>query len=1000
MVSELRFAVLGPVRAWRGDTELDLGSPQQRAVLAALLLAEGRQVSLSALVDALWGQEPPKAAMGTVRTYVSRLRHCLETCGPSDVHEMIESAGDGYMLPLRSAVLDLNVFLSRTKEARAAQNAGDAGQAAVLLSEALGLWQGLPLAGLPGEYAESQRVRLAELQMAALEERLALDVDLGRHVAAATELRTLLASYPLRERFTELLMLALYRSGRQADALVVFDTTRRLLSEELGIDPGPALRQMHGRILQTDESLISTDESLISGAGREGGGPATPSPVTALVGRDDDIEEVSGLLTARDRRLVVLTGAGGIGKTRLALAVLERSKAHWRDGTAFVDLSAVNDPRLVPDAIASALGLVVQGQERPLDTVHRRLAERHMLIVLDNFEQVLGAAPMLAELAERAPRLHMLVTSRVVLRVRGGQEWRVNPLSVAPAYGTPMQLAEVPAVRLFTERARDVQPGFELTSGNAPAVAELCRRLDGLPLALELAAASMRLLTPEQMLKRLYERLDRPGSLADLPGRQQTVTDTIEWSYNLLPGPAQQLLARLSVFAAPFTAEAAEAVSGQCDTEAIEGLSTLLDHSMVSLADRPDGERAFRLLGPIRRFAAVRLENAGEPLRGLESHLLDVLKTAGARHGSQDQDMRRLDSEQLNLQVVLSWAARDGRPPGPLLRAIGDVWVWMLVRGHLRRTSGLWQQIESLPQDRLRTERDRMARSWLMVCGLLNDGDHAKTCALIGEILPATRRLEEPWRTALLLMGRATAHSYTAHSPARADFEQALTIARYSGDPLALGYTLSHYGTFLCIDGDAARARALHEEMLTIARSLPDENMHAEARYDLAMDAISAGDPRSAQAHLAVAVHRYQDIDHLDGLTRCLGALSALALNRGQAHLAARLIGAAAAGRDRIGLTPWPAVTEAERRTIERTEALLPGGEFAAQVAAGRRQTVADAVTQALLPLRDRHGRRADGTAVPGRSHLRQHAFGAGPRHPQLRAERPVPAREARGAAQ
>src|SRR5580704_9380318 len=184
MVSELRFAVLGPVRAWRGDTELDLGSPQQRAVLAALLLDEGRQVPLSALVDALWGQEPPKAAMGTVRTYVSRLRHCLETCGPSDVHEMIESAGDGYMLPLRSAVLDLNVFLSRTKEARAAQNAGDAGQAAVLLSEALGLWQGLPLAGLPGEYAESQRVRLAELQIAALEERLALDVDLGRHVAA------------------------------------------------------------------------------------------------------------------------------------------------------------------------------------------------------------------------------------------------------------------------------------------------------------------------------------------------------------------------------------------------------------------------------------------------------------------------------------------------------------------------------------------------------------------------------------------------------------------------------------------------------------------------------------------------------------------------------------------------------------------------------------------------------------------------------------------------
>ena len=450
MVSELRFAVLGPVRAWRSDTGLDLGSPQQRAVLAVLLLAEGRQVSLGALVDALWGQEPPKAAVGTVRTYVSRLRHCLATSGPGGVPEMIESAGDGYALPLRSAVLDLNVFLSRTREAQAARNAGEAGQAAVLLRDALGLWQGVPLAGLPGEYAESQRVRLAELQLAAIEERLALDVELGGHVAAATELQILLADHPMRERLTELLMLALYRSGRQADALAVFDTTRRLLSEELGIDPGPALRQMHQRILQTDEGLISTDESRISMADCEGGGPAAPSPVTALVGRDHDIEEVSALLTTQDRRIVVLTGAGGIGKTRLALAVLERSRPHWRDGTAFVDLSAVTDPRLVPDAIALALGLVVQGQERPLDTLSRRLPGRHMLIVLDNFEQVLGAAPMLAELAERAPRLHVLVTSRVVLRVRGGREWRVSPLTIVPAGGSTAQLAEAPAVRLFT----------------------------------------------------------------------------------------------------------------------------------------------------------------------------------------------------------------------------------------------------------------------------------------------------------------------------------------------------------------------------------------------------------------------------------------------------------------------------------------------------------------------------------------------------------------------
>jgi predicted ATPase len=401
-------------------------------------------------------------------------------------------------------------------------------------------------------------------------------------------------------------------------------------------------------------------------AGRDTRRTLTPSPVTVLVGRDDDIDEVVRLLKAEDGRMVVLTGAGGIGKTRLALAVMERTRERWRDGAAFVHLSSVTDPRLVPDAIVSALGLVVQGRERPLDTLKRRLAGRNMLIVVDNFEQVLKAAPALSDLLHNASHLHLLVTSRVVLRVRGEQEWRVEPLRAPPADATAASLSDAPAVRLFVQRVRDVQPGFELTDENGQAVAELCRRLDGLPLALELAAAWMRLLTP------------------------------------------QQILARLSVFAAPFTADAAEAVCGHDDADAVAGLSMLLDHSMVSPAERPDAERAFRLLDPIRRFAAARLQNANETLSRLERYLLDVLKAASATQGSQDQDMRRLDSEQLNLQVVLRWLAREGGPSGALLRAIGDVWVWLLVRGHYRRTSELWRQIESLPQSGLRTDRDRM----------------------------------------------------------------------------------------------------------------------------------------------------------------------------------------------------------------------------------------------------------------------------------------------------
>jgi len=707
--------------------------------------------------------------------------------------------------------------------------------------------------------------------------------------------------------------------------------------------------------------LIASDLAMMlaerfGGPDRAARWPAVPSPVSALVGRDADVAEVTRMLTAPEGRLVVLTGAGGAGKTRLALAVAERTGRQWPEGTAFVDLSAVTDPQLVPDAIAAALGLVGQGRERPLDTLQRRLAGRRMLLVLDNFEQVLGAAPAVADLLQRVPGLRVLVTSRVVLRLRGEQEWRVDPLGVPPPGSTLAVLAEAPAVRLFVDRARDVQPGFMLTSQNAAAVAELCRRLDGLPLALELAAASMRLLTPDQILARLPGQLEHPGAVADLPGRQQTLTSTIQWSYDLLPAPAQQMLARLSVFAAPFTAAAAEQVAGPDAGDAVQDLATLLDHSMISPADRADGQRAFRLLDPIRRFAAAQLTDPSQTLSHLERYLLGVLDDASLQHGSTDQDMRRLDSEQPNLQAVLSWITRDQRPPGQLPRALGDVWVWLLVRGHLRQSATLWQQIVPLlAQDP--PGGDRTARAWLLAYGWMNQGDFTNAATLVDEVLPDARRVEKPSRTALLLMVRGMSQLSTARSLARADFAEALAIARDAGDPLVAAVALEHYGAVLCLDGDLDQARALHQEMLTIARSLDDENLRAEAHYVLAVDAIAAGDAGSAAPQLAAAVRHYRNLDHLEGLTRCVAALSELALKRGDPDLAARLIGTAAAVRDRFGgsgLRPWPWAAQAEQPTIERAAALLPGGEYAAQLAAGRSQTIDEALTAALPILEDR----------------------------------------------
>jgi predicted ATPase len=705
------------------------------------------------------------------------------------------------------------------------------------------------------------------------------------------------------------------------------------------------------------QELIASDLAMMlaerfSGPDRTARWPAIPSPVSTLVGRDADVAEVTRMLTAPGARLVVLTGAGGAGKTRLALAVANRAQEQWADGAAFVDLSPVTDPRLVPDAIASALGLVGQGQERPMDTLQRRLAGRNMLLVLDNFEQVLGAAPAVSDMLQRAPGLRVLVTSRVVLRLRGEQEWRVDPLGVPPPGSTLAVLADAPAVRLFVDRARDVQPRFTLTSTNAPAVAELCRRLDGLPLALELAAASMRLLTPDQILARLPGQLEHPGAVADLPGRQQTLTSTIQWSYDLLPAPDQQMLARLSVFAAPFTAAAAGAVGGQEDRDSVQDLAALLDNSMVSPADRPDGERAFRLLDPIRRFAAAQLADPGQTLSRLERYLLGVLDDASTHYGSHDRDMRRLDSEQPNLQAVLAWIADGQRPPGPLVRALGDVWIWLLVRGHLRQSATLWQQIISLlAQDP--PGGDRIARAFLLAGGWMNQGEFTKAIDAVDEVIADGRDVEKPSRIALLLMARGIARADIAHDQARADFAEALEVARAAGDQVVLGYVQLHYGARLCLDGDSDQACALHEEVLAIARSIGDENLRAEAHYLLAIDAMAVSDTRSAAPQLTAAVRHYRNIDHLEGLTRCAGALSELALQRGDPHLAARLIGSTGAVRDRFGLKPWPSVTQVERRTAQQTSALLSDSEYAAQLAAGRSQTIDDALTAALPMLQD-----------------------------------------------
>ena len=414
-----------------------------------------------------------------------------------------------------------------------------------------------------------------------------------------------------------------------------------------------------------------------------------------------------------------------------------------------------------------------------------------------------------------------------------------------------------PALRLLVDRVRDVRPGFELTAQNAPALAELCRRLGGLPLALELAAASMRLLTPQQMLTQLYVRLEHPGALVDLPDRQQTSAARSCGATTGCPPSARELLNPAVGVRRPVHRRRCRDGLRRRATDVVEDLSMLLDSSMVNPAERPDGQRAFQLLAPIRRFAAARLERADDTLSRLHGYVLDVTGSAGDRRGAGSAD-RRLDSEQRNLQAVIEWVGRDGRASGPLLRALGDAWVWMLACGHLRQTSPLWQQIRSLPPDGLRTRSDRLALRWLTAHTLLNDGAFAEAGALVDAMLPDARAAEPPARVALLLRTRAVALPYADRDRASATFEEALAMARDAGDPLVLGYVSSQHGLLLCAAGAAAAARERHAETLGIAESLNDENLRAEAHYALALNAMLQDDPGPAWAHLAVAVDRYR----------------------------------------------------------------------------------------------------------------------------------------------
>lgn len=622
MVTE--FGILGELQVTQDGAPRDLGPLRQRSVLARLLIRANQPIPTERLMEELWPDEVPDTARHRLHVHISKLRAVL-----GDERERLAHDTAGYRLRVEPDLVDASRFEALVADGRRELADGDPAAADRRLREALALWRGPALVEFADEpFASSEATRLEQLRLTALEDRYNAELALGLDGQLIEELRARTLEQPYREAFWEQLMLALYRAGRQADALQAYGEARTRLADELGIEPGPALRRMEQRVL-AHEPALSLD--LPAGASVPGAPAATPSNLplqrTTFIGRERELTVAGELLAAS--RLLTLTGAPGAGKTRIALRLASDQGHRYPDGTFFVSLASVTDSRQIEPAIASALEVAnALGDADTGDaqvgrpSLGDRLAGRCLLLVLDNLEQIAGAAGPIDRLLDGAPESSVLATSRAPIGVAGEQEYPVLPLQVPPADAPadPSAIGAYDAVALLVARARAADPNFEITPENAAAIAGITISLDGLPLAIELGAGRLRAFTPQGLLDRLERRLAVLTSGANgARGRHHTLRGAIAWSYGLLAADEQRLFRRLAPFVSGFTADAAAHVADQPLEEIWAGIESLLAQSLLY---RPVdiGEARFAMLQTLREFALEQLELTGELEATLARH--------------------------------------------------------------------------------------------------------------------------------------------------------------------------------------------------------------------------------------------------------------------------------------------------------------------------------------------------------------------------------------------
>jgi predicted ATPase/DNA-binding SARP family transcriptional activator len=739
MTRSLEIRLLGPFEVVAEGRPAEISGTKRNALLALLALRRSRVVSVDELIGALWEEQLPAAPRNALQHHVARLRAALG-------QDTIVASADGYAL--MDASVDSLRFEELLGEARIALREGDAGRAAEAIPLALGLWRGPALQGLTeATWFDGEARRLEALRVDALEEQFEAALALGEHREIVSELRATVEENPFRERLWGQLMLALYRSGRQADALESFQEARAVLEEQLGLEPGPELRRLQEGILTHDPAIAP-----VTVAPRRGN---LPTPPTSFVDREEQLARVVELL--REHRLVTLTGPPGVGKSRLALEIARSLEAEIADGIWLVDLGRAADSSVVADLIARAVG--ARGAD-PLARVIARFRDSDALFVLDGCRRVVDEASRVAStILSECPGVRVLATSREVLHASGGVRVHVDPLPVPDATST--ESAEAPAVQLFLARARAARPGFEPTSESVALAGAITRRVDGLPLAIELVAARVSVLGLAELLSIVERRLalihDRPAS-----DPSRALQDLVDWSYDLLHVDEKTLLHQLAVHrggASLPSMLAAAGCHGLDEPTVTYLLSALVDKSIVSVSF-PDGEARYDVLDTVREYVLERLgERGGLPAARKAHAEYFAMLAAGAQTGLRTAEwatwMKRLEREHDNLWAALTYASN---APDPLLAArlgVGLGWYF----GTAERVSEGRAFIEAALASSEDVPLPLRIELMAYLCYLATEDDDLEAAVEAGERgLSLAATSDAPWETAMLQLALAFAY--------------------------------------------------------------------------------------------------------------------------------------------------------------------------------------------------------------------------------------------------